>query len=165
MNLEPAGHSLPPWWRRAAQPWVSSRCSRLFSVTKSELCFVLRQGRGKSHGRHTAPRAQQTLLTGARLGLARALGHLPSQHQVPAASACAGPSFLAASWWPAPWSRRGCGAGTHAPQVPRRQLESERGRHSWDGNVQATPASALRSSSWSGSQDLLVPVGRRLGGV
>lgn len=40
-------------------------------------------------------------------------------------------------------SGRGCGAGTHAPQVPRRQLESERGRHAWDGDVRVSPASAL----------------------
>lgn len=40
-------------------------------------------------------------------------------------------------------SGRGCGAGTHAPQVPRRRLESERGHHAWDGDVRVSPASAL----------------------
>lgn len=158
MNLEPAGHSLPPWWRRAAQPWVSSRCSRLFSVTKSELCFVLRQGRGKSHGRHTAPRAQQTLLTGARLGLARALGHLPSQHQVPQPPRVQ----VLASWLPPGGRPHGADVGVGLAPTPRR-FPGDNWKVSAD--VQATPASALRSSSWSGSQDLLVPVGRRLGGV
>lgn len=119
--------------------------------------MFLHQGRGKYQAPRQLPRPRhrhsRTLCT--PWASPHALGHLLSQQQVPpAASTCAGPglervlgspSFPAAFWWPSRQSRRGCGAGTQAPQVPRGPLESERGRHAWDQECPSPPASALRA--------------------